>query len=1066
MRPLSLTVQAFGSYGEKTTIDFTKPEQNLFLVTGDTGAGKTTIFDAIVFALYGKASSSNNVKDGRDMQSQFVGSDVEPFVELTFSEKNGEDLDIYTVRRVPNHTRAKKRGTGTTNQVEKVSLIMPEGNEYSNNLNETNKKLEEIIGLDKDQFMQVAMIAQGEFMELLRARSNEKKEIFRKLFNTELYDKIVKEMDVRKRNKLSEIGQIRTICQTEAGHAVIPQEAEGSDDLLDLQREIISSDRLNVSVLEDFLERLQSLCGTMGDREAAAQKENEDALRIRDEKRDDLTKAESLLQPFKQLETSKKELDECAALETEMKEAEQTASAIRTAYEIKVVYDRYSEAANKAAETGRKLARQREDLPVLKQKYDEAVSEETNALEVKNAAQEELARTEERVKKALDILKKIKDAKKEAGSAEKALTQASKNAEAAGEELSGFEERVKEWKAQAEELKDADAKLSEWNQKMTEAENIAADVDALKGDRKDIAAQKKKVDKAKKEYASARDEYTALNSEYIEKHNAFLDAQAGFIAREKLVPGKPCPVCGSLEHPSPCAVPEEHQHLTREMIDQLAGEVSKYQNRQETLAGKAQTSEGLLNEKNENFGKNLEKLRERMAKTLPDVPDPMTLDAAESLSDNLNEDLSAEGAVLSENAERLKKLKEDLDSAESKKEELRDRRDLAEKAKATAESDLSGKRTVLEGLEAQKDYPTEAEASAALNAAKAKKEETDAAYEKAKKAAQKAKTDVDGAETLINRYSEELPKEEDERDRRQEEYETILTQYEISETEWKETADRYQKEQADELRKKVEDFGNKKAAAQRGYNNAREQIGDKQRPDLEELEAAKSLAEENQRIAQQKYDEIREQHRANEQVCNNLIPKMEERSRLVQEQNRIDSLYNRLAGKVSGERMDIESFVQRYYLQRILDAANARFREMSGGQFELRMIDEEQAGKGNTNHGLDLTVYSTVTGTEREVCTLSGGESFIAALSLALGMADQIRMNSAAVNLDIMFIDEGFGSLDDHSRNQAVRVLQQMAGGDKLVGIISHVTELKQQIDDQLVVTKDEKGSHAKWQAG
>lgn len=193
-----------------------------------------------------------------------------------------------------------------------------------------------------------------------------------------------------------------------------------------------------------------------------------------------------------------------------------------------------------------------------------------------------------------------------------------------------------------------------------------------------------------------------------------------------------------------------------------------------------------------------------------------------------------------------------------------------------------------------------------------------------------------------------------------------------------------------------------------------------------------------------------------------LAPKMEERGRIIQDYTRLESLRRRLDGNVTDARMDIETFVQRYYLRRILHRANARFLEMSAGQFELRLVGEEQAGKGR-NRGLDLMVYSTVTGREREVRTLSGGESFMAALSLALGMADQIRESSTAINLDVMFIDEGFGSLDEHSRGQAVRVLQQMADGSKLIGIISHVTELKQEIEDQLLVSKDEEGSHVKW---
>ena len=174
-------------------------------------------------------------------------------------------------------------------------------------------------------------------------------------------------------------------------------------------------------------------------------------------------------------------------------------------------------------------------------------------------------------------------------------------------------------------------------------------------------------------------------------------------------------------------------------------------------------------------------------------------------------------------------------------------------------------------------------------------------------------------------------------------------------------------------------------------------------------------------------------------------------------------MYRLFSGKETGSRMDIETFAQRYYMQQILLSANKRFYEMSAGQYELQMLDADKAGEG-ANKGLDLMVYSFVTGKKREITTLSGGESFMAALSLALGMSDQIQSNSASVNLDIMFIDEGFGTLDERSRNQAVKVLKNMAEGSKLIGIISHVSELKNEIDNQLIVTKDDTGSHIKWQ--
>ena len=232
---------------------------------------------------------------------------------------------------------------------------------------------------------------------------------------------------------------------------------------------------------------------------------------------------------------------------------------------------------------------------------------------------------------------------------------------------------------------------------------------------------------------------------------------------------------------------------------------------------------------------------------------------------------------------------------------------------------------------------------------------------------------------------------------------------------------------------------------------------------MEQLCSEQNVAEAAWKKEQALYERYAEMYKTNHRVCEALMPKMAERSKIMEEHRRLDDLYNLLAGKVTGARMDIETYVQRYYLERILYAANRRFGEMSAGQFELRMCDITKAGEGR-NRGLDLMVYSNVTGKEREVRTLSGGESFMAALSLALGMADQIQQSSSAIHLDMMFIDEGFGSLDGQSRDQAVRVLQQMAGGSKLIGIISHVSELKQEIEDQLIVSKDEEGSSARWQ--
>ena len=275
--------------------------------------------------------------------------------------------------------------------------------------------------------------------------------------------------------------------------------------------------------------------------------------------------------------------------------------------------------------------------------------------------------------------------------------------------------------------------------------------------------------------------------------------------------------------------------------------------------------------------------------------------------------------------------------------------------------------------------------------------------------------------------------------------------------------EKHSRQEAEELQKRREAHSRRMAGAKRALETAEKATENQEKPDLLRQEESFREAEAALLASDQKREAAGEIYRINLSAYSALAPKMEERSRAAREHTLIHNLYQRLNGKISGRRMDLETFVQRYHLERILQAANIRFREMTGGQFELRMVGEEMAGEGK-NRGLDLMVYSAVTGKEREVRTLSGGESFMAALSLALGMADQIKEARAAIHPDVMFIDEGFGSLDDAARSQAVRVLTRMTDSSRLIGIISHVTELKTEIEDQLIVTKDEEGSHVRWQ--
>ena len=427
-----------------------------------------------------------------------------------------------------------------------------------------------------------------------------------------------------------------------------------------------------------------------------------------------------------------------------------------------------------------------------------------------------------------------------------------------------------------------------------------------------------------------------------------------------------------------------------------------------------------------------------------------------------NADVEKENFRLEQAEKELAGIQKSLKDGEKQKEDLQKTSEDALLLVTKCSNFLAGKQAALQQLEQSKGYSSKEEALQALAQMKEKKTNAEKTWKKTREELDQIKANVEKMEALLTKCEEELPVLEKDTALGKQIFEKKLQEKGLTLQQMKELL-LYDNQQLEQFQNQVEAYKERKLDAANRQKQAVEFINGRERPDMERLsEEVKTTLEELEEL-QDHLTRIKEIHKADRDCLDALSPKMEERARIMEEHRRLEELYNMLAGKVSGARMDIETYVQRYYLQQILYAANQRFEEMSAGQFQLRLCELERAGEGK-NRGLDLMVYSAVTGKVREVRTLSGGESFMAALSLALGMADQIQASSASVDLDMMFIDEGFGSLDEHSRDQAVRVLKDMASGSRLIGIISHVTELKQEMEDQLIVTKDENGSHIRWQ--
>lgn len=1066
MKPLSLRLQSFGSYGKETKIDFSRAKQNLFLVTGDTGSGKSTIFDAIVYALYGKTGSVENPREGEELQSQFGEDGKEPFVELEFTEVNGGIEEKYIVKRIPKHVRKKLKGTGEKSVSASVSLIMPDGTEYPQK--EANKKLEEIVGLTREQFLQVAMIAQGEFMELLRAKSDDKKVIFRKLFHTGLFQKIVDELASRVKAKGTEIAKIRTICQTYVSQTLIPEGNERGEILEEYKNSIINSKTLNSVEFEGFIHELEMLVRTLESEKVSLEKECEELEKIRDKALGNYRGAENIIKFFDQIDTAQRELKECEENKENASFADEQSRKIREAYEIKAIADKYHMSEKNFSETKAKLSEESGKIQTLRANEEKSKSKYEEESAKLREELERFSKVEERVNSSLETFKEIERVSKGLKECEEKHKQALEEKQKALAAKNLREEEEKRYRARGEELKDAKSREVKYIENRKKMDGFEHDARQLEEKEKYIAKHEAAVEKCRAKYVIIRKKVANKSREYEDIRRSFLDAQAGFIAREQLKEGEPCPVCGSLDHPRPCELVDGADELTREKVETLKEEVDKLKGEQEKAAAEAETSERWLRETKQRHKEDIEGLRNKIVESLNES----LKEKAENIQDassamaviaQLKTMIDSYGAKIQSDVKEYEEIQAFLNDEVSKK-KIEERLENSKNSEAETSKEKAVLEAALKKLEESKAYENAEEAKDELRNAENVRKQAEDSERKASNGYKAIKTEVDSVSALIERYTKELPELEAEKAERLREYEGILEEKGNLRDSWEELTSAHTLAKAEELRELAESWKRKNEAATKMLKAAKEAVADTERPDLEMLSERCEKADRENREARERLEKCKKYYNTDSEKLESLNESKENRGRILSEYSKISTLYDTLAGKVSGARMDIETFVQRNYLEMVLENANRRFENMSHGQFELRMIDIDKAGEGRTNHGLDLMVYSNVTGKTREVRTLSGGESFMAALSLALGMADVITQNAASVNLDIMFIDEGFGSLDDNSRDQAVRILKEMAGGQRVIGIISHVSELKQQIESQLIVSKDDEGSHTEWQ--
>ena len=870
MRPLKLTLCAFGPYARETTVDFTALGENgLFLIAGDTGAGKTTLFDAISFALYGEGSAGNERRKSKTFRSDYADAATETYAELTFHHRD----EVWVIRRSPEYERAKKNGTGMTKQSATARMSNPDTGEVIEGLMEVNAKAYQLLGLTQDQFTRTMMIAQGDFLKILNASSNERKELFQKLFNTGIYADLQRKLQ-----------EMNSACR---------QEKENLENRISLAAGRISPEA-------EYPER-----------------------EILQEYQTDPKYGDLLAEGLERLIQSEKQAGEAAGQEKEEaeKEEKRLIVTIEQARSVNADFDALAQAEQ-----------QRKELTEAQGRMDELAEQLTAARKAREVTEDETRLAANRAE--------LQRKEQETARAEAALKEA--------------EERLPEAESGKRE---ADSHRDEADALAAEARQIQDCIPALKAleeTRRKVQRQQKRMEELLEAGRSADAAYTAAKEGYYR-------SQAGLLARE-LTEGTPCPVCGSRSHPQPARLTEKA--VTREMMEQAekrrrqaeqalreAGETLR------ALQGAAEAGEKHLQEMGTDSRENVDSLTARAG----------------------------------EKAERARQYREAIQRSGETLQKLQ--LEIGENRKA---AELGRQQT-----------ETLQQAGVALR------------------------------ETFLGHLRAEGFADE--------------RVYQLAKMPARAM------EQAD---RQLRAYGENRRSLDDRIAGLREKLKDTDRTEIGGLERQMKEAKERKDAAGARELSLLKKRDLHEDALREIRESRRQMKRKEAHWAAVLDLYNCCAGIAGGAyrgKLTFEAYVQQYYFRQVVAAANKRLTTLTDGMFTLRCM--ETARDRVRQSGLDLDVLDRGTGQWRDVSTLSGGESFLASLALALGLSDTVQGQSGAIRMEAMFIDEGFGTLDENALRASLQTLSELADGKRLIGIISHVPELEERIEKQIVVRKTLKGA-------
>lgn len=998
MMPISLTLSAFGPYPDTITIDFESfQEDGLFLITGPTGSGKTMIFDAMIFALYGK--TSGQIRQTDSLRCDHALNEIPTFVEFSFSLHQQN----YTIKRNPKYYLEGKK----TPKQPSALLTLPDG-KMVEGIKEVNQKMISLLGVDDQQFKQICMIAQGEFTKLIMASSDEREKVLRELFHSETYQKLEEKLKVH----------LKTY-------------QDKYDLLLNKRKDLMQE--LQVEDHQEYLSKQTKLI-------ASQQKEYDDLKKDLDQKKEQLQLYRLQNQRLIQLKDLKQQFQDLKKQENDYQELNKTVDTLKKAQETNYLYISYIKQQKKL----QTLKLNQEDflkqLKKLEKDYQEK-KVQADFLTVKQQTKEKLQNQIQETKQLINQIyqyqndyQNLQTLKQQYRMLDEEHKLFLKKKEKFENGLQRDQERIQseqQVQSKYELIKQQYVRLNEQKVKVHQLSDYYDQILKLNENKSDL----------QEEYTVVEKQVDHEKMQYNQMEKLYFRKQAGIFALQ-LKEDQPCPICGSLHHPHPAQI--EKEDITKEKLDQQAKKVKQQEHRLQDILQKILLS----NQKKEMLVKQTKQLSSEL---------------------NIQEEISKEIFIkeldhLSKDEKRMKKEYLELQDELKYIQKLKKSVALSLKDMSTYESKELKQAQSLENIQVQihqlsgklddslRQYEI-GEVNKNYQQVQKEYRQLSLEIETIQQDYEKVKNKYLEIKTKISSLNQQIIQEQEIYDELDNKYHTALDAF-INEEEFLNL--KTQINQISILEKKYQDYLISLKSLNEQIISLENEVKDSTYVDLSSLsetikEVNQQLREKNDDLEKLKIDySLKEKMIKDIQKINQQLEKDEDTYQ------RYLDLYNLASGK-NNARVSIERYVLATYFENMLIYANVIMKQLSQGRYQL--LRKDDAGKGRSQQGLELDVFDQESGNIRSIKTLSGGESFKAALSLALGLSRMVQDYAGGIELNTLFIDEGFGSLDSQSLDQAMNCLMELHHENKLIGIISHVSDLKDRIERQLVVERKQKQS-------